>query len=68
MTNTQNAPHNKSRALLKLREVMERVPYSQSSIYRLMHEGKFPQNVKIGEHAVAWRESDINDFIDGLGA
>jgi prophage regulatory protein len=32
---------------------------SRSEIYADMAEGKFPKPVRIGERAVAWRESEI---------
>lgn len=33
---------------------------SRSSIYRLIHEGKFPQPLKVGASAVRWKQSDID--------
>lgn len=54
-------PLNKN---LKLPAVMEATGLGRSTIYRLMAEGKFPKSVKTSARAVAWRESDIREFLD----
>jgi prophage regulatory protein len=37
-----------------------------TTIYRKMKEGTFPQPVRVGRRRVAWRESDITAWQDGL--
>ena len=37
---------------------------SNSTLYYLMNKGSFPLPVKISERAVAWRESEVLDWID----
>lgn len=49
--------------LLRLADVRARVPYSRSTIYQLIAQGKFPKPVSIGARAVAWIESDIDAWI-----
>jgi prophage regulatory protein len=49
---------------LRLPAVLDRVPYSRPSIYRKMREGTFPQAISLGGKAVAWLESDIDNFIN----
>lgn len=49
--------------LLRRPEVSARTGMSNSAIYRLEVAGKFPRRVPIGLRAVAWYESDINEFI-----
>jgi len=49
--------------LLRLPEVTARTCKSRSVIYRELREGKFPAPLKIGPHAVAWRECDIADWM-----
>ena len=49
--------------LIRLQEVKLRTGLGRSSIYRKMADGSFPQPVNIGERAVAWRESDIEQWI-----
>ena len=50
--------------LLRRREVERITGLSNSSIYRLMPLGKFPERVYVSTKAVRWRESDINDWLD----
>lgn len=49
--------------LLRLADVQERVPYSRSTLYQLIAEGKFPKAISLGARAVAWLESDIDEWI-----
>ncbi|TRN27081.1 transcriptional regulator [Vibrio furnissii] len=48
---------------LKLKEVMEKTALSRSAIYRKMNDGEFPQSVSLGDRAVAWVESEIDDWM-----
>ena len=50
--------------LIRLPEVKTRTGLGRSSIYRLIATGAFPRPRKIAERAVAWRESDIQTWID----
>lgn len=50
--------------LLKLPQVRERVALSTSTIYDLMLRGEFPRPVKVGERAVAWPSSAIQNWIE----
>jgi len=48
---------------IKLKEVIERTGLGRSSVYKQMSEGTFPKNVSLGDRAVAWVESEIEDWI-----
>jgi prophage regulatory protein len=48
---------------IRLREVCTRVGLKQSTVYRLIALGKFPKQLKLSEHASAWIESEIDDFM-----
>lgn len=50
---------------LRLAEVRNRIPYSRSTIYQLIAQGKFPKPINLGARAVAWLENDIDDWIAG---
>ena len=50
--------------LIRRREVEAITAISRSTIYAWMAEGKFPEPVKLGARAVAWRLSDISAWID----
>jgi prophage regulatory protein len=53
----------KAQRFLRLDDVRVRVPYSRSTIYQLMAQGKFPKPIKLGERAVAWVEADIDQWM-----
>ncbi|MEZ8882513.1 AlpA family transcriptional regulator [Vibrio sp. 10N.222.54.F6] len=48
---------------LKIKEVITKTALSRSSIYRKMSEGSFPKPVPIGERAVAWVDSDVEEWM-----
>ncbi|AMF92665.2 transcriptional regulator [Vibrio fluvialis] len=50
---------------LKLKEVMEKTALSRSAIYRKMNDGEFPQSVSLGDRAVAWLESEVDEWMSG---
>ena len=56
------------RELLRLRDLLKVVPVSRSVIYDMMKAGEFPKPVKVGPRAVAWRMSDVRDWIDSRPA
>lgn len=49
---------------LKLREVMEKTALSRSAIYRKMSEDAFPKSVNLGDRAVAWVESEVDEWME----
>jgi prophage regulatory protein len=48
---------------LRLPEVCLRVELKRSTIYRLIGLGRFPRHIILSEHASAWIESEIDDFM-----
>mgnify|MGYP006271737479 CR=1 FL=1 len=50
--------------LLRRPEVEARTGLSRSTIYQWMKDGEFPQPVKLGARLVAWRESDVLDWLN----
>ena len=53
-----------SKSLIRLSEVQRRTGYSKAWLYRLMSQGKFPSSIKIGSRAIAFVESEIDDWIN----
>ncbi|ENL4825599.1 AlpA family transcriptional regulator [Salmonella enterica subsp. enterica serovar Teko] len=51
-------------SLIRLSEVQRRTGYSKAWLYRLMSEGKFPSSVKIGSRAIAFVESEVDEWIN----
>lgn len=35
----------------------------RSSIYKFMSEGRFPQTISLGDRAVAWVESEVEEWM-----
>lgn len=52
------------RAVLRRRDVEERVGLARSTIYDLMSKGLFPRPIRLSAGAVAWRSSDIQRWLD----
>ena len=49
---------------LRLKEVMTLTALSRSSIYKFMAEERFPQTLSLGDRAVAWLESEIEEWME----
>ena len=50
---------------IRLKEVMHVTGLGRSSIYNYMAEGRFPKTVSLGGRAVAWVESEVQDWMLG---
>lgn len=50
--------------LLRLHDVLNRVPLARSTWYAGIAAGIYPKPVRIGPRAVAWKESDIDQIVD----
>lgn len=50
--------------LIRLEEVIKRTGLSRSWIYRLIDENRFPAQVKLGGRAMAFVESEIDQWIE----
>jgi prophage regulatory protein len=66
MTGNHTAEIKPKLVLLTAEEVAKRVPYSVSSIYRLMAAGDFPKSVSLGKGRTAttrWLEHEVDEWI-----
>jgi predicted DNA-binding transcriptional regulator AlpA len=54
--------------LLRVRQVLERIPISRSAWWLGVSQGRFPQPIKLGPRTTAWREQDIDALIERLSA
>jgi len=52
-----------SNTLIRLPEVQRRTGYSKAWIYRLISQNRFPLAVKIGSRAIAFVESEVEEWI-----
>ncbi|ENW4921158.1 helix-turn-helix transcriptional regulator [Salmonella enterica] len=53
-----------NQSLIRLPEVLKRTGFGKAWSYRLISEGRFPAPVKIGTRAVAFVESEIDEWIE----
>lgn len=51
-------------SILRLPEVKSRTGLSRSTIYLRVNDGTFPAPVSLGERAVGWIESEVQQWID----
>ncbi len=49
--------------ILRLPAVIERTGKPRPSIYRMIKEGIFPKQIKLGERSVGWLESEVDEWI-----
>jgi prophage regulatory protein len=49
--------------LIKLKEVMNISGLGRSSIYKFMDEGRFPMSISLGERAIAWEVSEVEEWV-----
>lgn len=49
--------------LVPMREVLAAVPYSRTTIYRMVAAGTFPAPMKIGASRIAWRASALRHWL-----
>ncbi len=61
-------PERQKSRIIGLKEVMFRIPWSKSKIYRYMKAGKFPPQAKKLEGSTSARchEEDIDDFLEAI--
>ncbi|MNC51328.1 Prophage CP4-57 regulatory protein (AlpA) [compost metagenome] len=52
-----------SKSLIRLSEVQRRTGYSKAWIYRLISQKRFPSSIKIGSRAIAFVESEIDEWV-----
>ncbi|WP_159820274.1 helix-turn-helix transcriptional regulator [Colwellia sp. 20A7] len=50
-------------ALIRLKEVKQYTGLGRSSIYKFMAEGRFPKSVSLGERAIAWVDTEVEDWV-----
>jgi prophage regulatory protein len=50
--------------LLAMATVMELTTYSRPSIYRLISQGRFPVPLKLGDGKIAFRESEVLEWLE----
>jgi prophage regulatory protein len=49
--------------ILRLDAVLERTGLSRATLYRKIHDGTFPRQVRIATRCTGWRESAVNEWM-----
>jgi prophage regulatory protein len=53
-----------SNKIIRLPEVKNKTGLSRSSIYLRMSLSEFPKSISLGDRAIGWLESDVDEWID----
>ena len=61
-----NTTDTTNQSLIRLSEVLKRTGFGKAWVYRLISEGRFPAPVKIGVRAVAFVESEVDEWIQSV--
>lgn len=48
---------------IRFGSLAEMVGLSRTTIYRLEQQGQFPKRVKLGSNSVAWRQSEVLNWM-----
>jgi prophage regulatory protein len=49
--------------IIRKRELLHRVGYDYSTVWRLERDGGFPSRVRLRPNSVGWREDEISQWI-----
>jgi len=63
---TQSCTPPSDEQLLRILAVTQKTGMARSTIYNKIKRNQFPRPVVIGRRLVAWRQSDINKWIESL--
>jgi prophage regulatory protein len=55
-----------AQTILRLPSVITRAGLSRSTIYKKVSAGEFPKPIRLGDRAVGWVESEIDDWLTAL--
>lgn len=53
-----------SHKILRLPEVQIKTGLSRSTIYLRMTKGTFPKTISLGERAIGWLNTDVDQWLD----
>jgi prophage regulatory protein len=63
-TQTTRTGQGGNQRLIRRPEVEARTALSRSTLYEWIKRGDFPRPLKLGARIVAWRESDVNEWLE----
>ncbi|WP_162593968.1 helix-turn-helix transcriptional regulator [Variovorax sp. PBL-E5] len=66
MSRIEVSPQQPADKLLRLPDVLARVPVSRAAWWNGVREGRYPAAVKLGPRTTCWRASEIEKLIQSL--
>ena len=60
----QRAQNTSNDRMLRLPQVKDKIGYAASTIWKAVKEGTLPAPISLGPRSVAWRESELQAWID----
>ena len=51
--------------IIRKPELLARVPLSDTTIWRMEKDGKFPRRIRLGGNSCGWLESEVAAWIQG---
>jgi len=54
--------------LVRTSELRQYVPYGRTRIMQLVNAGQFPRPIRLSSRRLAWKLSDLRDWIDSRPA
>ncbi|WP_394027669.1 helix-turn-helix transcriptional regulator [Desulfovibrio falkowii] len=67
MLQPSNTPTIPAAGFMRLSQVLKIIPIAKTAWYAGLKEGRFPQPIKLGPRARAYRVEDITALIERLG-
>lgn len=64
--NQANDESRERTRILRRKDVLQITGLSQSSLYRMMHMGKFPKPLQLTPGTVGWKSDSVMDWINSL--
>jgi prophage regulatory protein len=49
--------------LLRMKQVTQRIGLCDARVYQMIGDGTFPKPIKLGDRAIAFLESEVNEWI-----
>ncbi|AGH81540.1 DNA-binding protein [Psychromonas sp. CNPT3] len=50
---------------IRLKDVIAKTGLARATIYKFMANDKFPKTISLGDRAVAWLDSDVDEWMLG---
>jgi len=54
--------------MLKIEDVLKQLTLSKATFYRRMKSGEAPKPVRVSKRRVAWRQADIDQYLNNCAS